>query len=168
MRRMTGVGFIAVLACMASMAGADTSNQAVSKALARRYADVTRAFQHRDSKAYDSILAPDYFLKVPGGRVMTREMVEADFVSQMNAARGVTWRRRIEKLAVSGDEAVATVRGHFRATIATPRGQPHKQELDALTRDTWAKTNGTWKLKTSELLEMHTTLDGKPVGRPGG
>ena len=40
--------------------------------------------------------------------------------------------------------------------------------LAARTRDTWIHAGGAWRLKLSEVSEIHVTVDGKPTGRPGG
>ena len=52
----------------------------------------------------------------------------------------VKWPRKITKLTVEGDRAIAMVEGRFTGKIDGPGGKKQQMVLVATTRDTWLKT----------------------------
>lgn len=159
------VGFLSGV-CSAAPLPKKANDGAIRKELEAKYKALERAFQQKDEKAMWSMTTPDYAVKQPDGRVLTREMLEPGFKQQMAMSHDVKWPRKITKLTVEEDRAIATVDGRFAAKIDGAGGKKQQMLLVATTRDTWVKTPDGWKLQLSEVQKNHVTIDGKTAGPP--
>ena len=163
-RAATRIGLVIVLATPALSLRAD--DEAVKHELAAQYQKVTVAFQDKDVKAYDALLAPDFANRLPNGNTLSRQQVLADFQRQSAHSRDVTWTRNIEKLETAPKGILVTVSGKFGGLVTDPQGKEHKFEMIATTKDLWEKVNGRWRLKHAELQKMEVSMDGKAVPGP--
>jgi ketosteroid isomerase-like protein len=168
MRLRRGLMIVAGLVIVAATASAKGNDASVRRSLQMRYEAFTRAFQKKDASAWKAMLTADYEVKQPDEPVMDRARAEKDMTGAMMSMDGIRWKRTIEKLNVSGDCAVATVRGRLTATTTGRDGSKHKMRFDGLTRDTWVLSGAEWKIRLSELLESRMLIDGKQAGPPAG
>lgn len=152
---------------LGSTVRAKEDQTAVRTTLQRNYETFTRAMQKKDVAGWRRLLAPDFRAKRPDGYVANRAEAERDISGTMMSMTSFRWPRKIEKLEVSGNRAIATVRGRLNGVTKVSDGSTHKMQFDGLTRDTWIRTKGAWKLRLSELKESKMLMDGKPVGGPG-
>jgi hypothetical protein len=143
----------------------DRAADAARRELTARYAGISRAFASKDSAGLSEPLAADYSLKQPDGRVLTRDAIAAMMTQQMKMMSHPKWVRTIESLTLKGPLAVATVRGVVDAGT-TMQGKTHQFHMNALTKDTWSKQGRKWMLKSSQVIENHVEMDGKPLGTP--
>jgi hypothetical protein len=161
---VTNIGIVIVLATRAPSVQAD--DEVVKHELAAQYQKVTIAFQNKDVKSYDALLAPDFENRLPNGKTLSRQQVLADFQRQSANSRDVTWTRNIEKLETAPDGMLVTVSGKFEGLVKDPQGKEHEFRMVATTKDLWEKVSGRWRLKHADLQKMDVSMDGKPVPGP--
>lgn len=166
MRLRPFVVLLAGLLASSSIAGVKRNDTGVRTTLQRNYDAFTRAMQKKDIAGWRRLLTPDFRAKRPDGTVANRAEAERDISGTMMSMTSLTWPRKIEKLEVNGNRAVATVRGRLTGITKGSDGRTHKMQFDGITRDTWIHTKGVWKLETSELKESKVLMDGKPMGNP--
>ena len=140
------------------------ADQAVHQALNTCYADMTKAFQQKDIKAYCAFLTDQYELHQPTGRVLTREKLDPGLKRQMDMMISLTWDHQITKLTVNGNEAIAEVTAKFFGKMKGTNGNEQTLTLDTTLRDTWTNTARSWLLKRADVLTNKVAVDGKIVG----
>ena len=153
----------AILAAMA--AGAVLSGQAAAadeaaarKAIGAAYTRLERAESTGDTEGVLALMAPDYAMKLPDGRVVTRKDMRVAW--QRSSPRGrVKPILRIKKVVVRGAQAVAIVEAWAQVGVGAT-GSGHRLARVTSQRDTWVKTGGGWKLRSTEVLGRNTKKTG--------
>ena len=163
MRLHYGVVFLVSLITVGVKSHAD--DKAIRKNIASNYASISQAFKKSNIAVMTAFMTSDFRAARPDGQSLDRDQVEADFKQQRASFTSVDWHRKIEKLSVEGAEAVVTVSGSLVGTTSDGQGKHHKLLLVSTSRDTWVDTGIGWKIKASEVLVFHMTIDGKTVGR---
>ncbi|HYP26725.1 MAG TPA: nuclear transport factor 2 family protein, partial [Blastocatellia bacterium] len=152
---------LSALILMVAWAGATPSTHAqglrerdVRKELQAKYAKVVEAYRNRDIKAFMENKTPDFTAKSLNGRVATREQVESGVKQRMERIIRLNYLRiKIERLTVTGDEAVAITTQEFSRVVADGQGRERTVVSKGTThRDRWVKAESRWMLKSVEEL----------------
>jgi hypothetical protein len=146
---------------------AQANNPALKKTLETRYSQFSRGFQTKNIKPIAALFAPDFMLKQVNGQKVHLVQLLSSVQRQIAVAHSIEWSRKIKGLTTAGNQAVATVDGRFAGKVNGSDGKDHQLILLLAAKDTWVKTSGGWKLKSTEMLKSSLTRDGKPVPAPG-
>ncbi len=161
MRPILGTMVIGTLFAMAGPAHADDA--AVQKTLLANYAKISDALRKSDFAAVSEFMTTDYVATQPKGQKLNRDQALAAMTQQREVMFSADWQRKISKLTVNQNEAVATVQSRMFGIMSDPQGQHHKLLMITSSKDTWVKGGGRWKLKSYRFLTGSMSLDGKPL-----
>jgi ketosteroid isomerase-like protein len=124
-----------------------------------------KAMQDRDAKTIISYETDDFTMKTSDGKTLSRD--QANTVLEQSLAIFKTVSKideQITDLKVENGTATLTVTEKMTATtIADPQGKEHVIEGNTKSKDIWVKKGDKWMIKSSEMLEDTTTIDGKSV-----
>lgn len=152
-----------LLAALPLALAAPAAAQGERKRIEGLYLRVARLLEKKDIDAVMKMTAKDVVLLGPGGVKVTRDEWQAQMRQFFAGARGVKMRMKVLDCRVQGATAVLTARQELAATIQGQDGKPHALKVIDLSRDTLARSGGTWILKRSETMEHRELLDGKPA-----
>jgi ketosteroid isomerase-like protein len=139
------------------------ARQEVEAALAAR----NEALNRQDTKRVRAFLAPDFTVKLPNGKVVTREEAEKAYVEKpATPARQIEQTYSVEKFKLKGGAAVAEVSFTNTTRLRLKDGSDYEARSRTRHRETWVKTPDGWKLRMIDGLsvgEHRATLNGKKV-----
>lgn len=136
-------------------------------------AEIERVLAERDAAAESgdverllSFFAPDFTVRV-GSRTLTRQ--ETDQLMRMNAGGNILEHKRssvIKSLKLRGVEAVLEIEYHSFIRQRLPDSSIKEATSIALHRETWVKTESSWRLRLIDKVKMEkseATVNGKKV-----
>lgn len=166
MRRSSAVSF-AIVAAVTTIATVTANADVVRDQLAKRYAEISNAYATGKIPVVLGSMTADYTVSQPGGKIVTREMVEKAFKSQLKMMSNINWTRTITKIEMDKNAAHATVTGAFTAKFKGKDGKLHDFAGRTVSVDTWVKDGGAWKRRHSVIVKNHVTMDGHTMQAPG-
>lgn len=146
---------------IAGQARADDAS--VRKSLTANYLKISEAFRKNDIAAIANLMTPDYVAVQPKGKKLSHDEVLTSLSRQRQVLVNVDWQRKIGKLTVKGNEAVATIQSRMAGIMADPNGKHHNILMMSSSKDTWVKAGAGWKLKSYQFLTGAMALDGKKL-----
>ena len=161
---MKSVACFSLLALAASFAHADDA--ALKKAIAARYAEMSKAFINKDVKTFEAGFAPDFKGKAFDGQPVSRAKILQDFETQMKTLSDVKWSQTITSLKSAGKVVHVTIDSLLTASMPGEGGSTHSFKLITKgTKSDWVKNGKLWQVKSSESKDVKMWFDGKPVAR---
>lgn len=140
---------------------------AVWSALRANYHRYIQAYKAKDIKAAMALTAPDFTLE-RGKQTLSRGQVQSELVRELASERPVEKMTfDLNHIRVHGFSVTVTAVRHTVTSRSGTRGQKLAQEEIRTTLDTWLKVASGWKLEKSKLLDVTTTVSGKPVAIGG-
>lgn len=143
---------------------------AAQKAIEKQYEKIAQGLKTKNIKPLQEVTTPDYTLTVPGGKVIKRQQMEAQFTTQLSFLQTVTGAtEKLTKLTVKGEEATADVQETLSGVISDPQtqGKVHKVDTSSHYHDIWIKSKGNWLRKHTDLVKVDLSMDGKPLNLNG-
>lgn len=170
------VVFLLAVAAMGRSAPAPAAQAAVRQELEAHYARWAQAIKAKDRAALQQFIeqetTPDFVSRGPEGTQTRQQVLDALKSTNEPWEPPQELRVKIDRLTLQGDKAVVRVSDQAEG-VTTDRkltgdasGKPHRLVTRGVNRDTWVRTAAGWKLKRHEVLEVKTTLDGKPFTPP--
>lgn len=148
----------------------NTGQSAVQKAIEKQYGKIAQGLKAKNIKPLQEVTMPDYTVTVPGGKVIKREQMEAQFTTQLSFLQTITnASEKVSKLTVKGDEAKADVQETISGVISDiqTQGKVHKIDTSTQYHDTWVKSHGNWLRKHTDIVKVDLSMDGKPFNLNG-
>jgi len=141
---------------------ATDTNRAVFEGIYKIYA---KAMQNRDAKTIISYETDDFTMKTSDGKTLNRDQANAMLEQSLAIFKTVSKiDEQITDLKVENGTATLTVTEKMTATtIADPQGKEHVIDGSTKSKDIWVKKGDKWMIKSTEVLEDTTTIDGKSV-----
>ena len=110
----------------------------------------------------------DYVGTQPNGKKVTYAEMKK-LLPQIHAImKDLRAKSTVTKIVIKGKDAVATVSEHAEATLANPQTKKNsKLVIEDTADDLWVKGAQGWMKKSSKMLKVRQTVDGKPVPGAG-
>lgn len=122
-----------LMGCASSSAGRGVDEPSASAAEVRRLEEAwTTAFNNRDTRFMEQVMAPEYVLVNSGGPQGANVTRRDDWMRVWLGQERLPYEARVLEVVVVGDTAVATIEARWRR--------------DSFLTDTWARRNGRWQL----------------------
>lgn len=145
----------------------DAGRSDVRKTLQALYDRAGASARRKDMSEFFRQTTPDFSMKMTNGQTYEREKIEPWLKQQVAMLKTVTaFSMKIQKLALTSDKAVSTIKGSFSGDLIMPDGKTHKLVNAGAYKDVWVRQNGGWLCKYTEVLSEKTTLDGKAFKLP--
>ena len=167
LRALSSVLLAASALIPAGMAHADTPAQV--KAQIQKLYDLDNAAASKgDFDKSLSHTSPDYVGTQPDGKKVTYADMKK-MLPQIHAImKDLHAKSTVTKIVMKGKDAVATVSEHAEAMLANPQTKKNsKLVIDDTADDLWVKSAQGWMKKSSKMLKLRQTVDGKPVPGAG-
>lgn len=165
--RASLLGILVFVSYCAAGSPAHADDKAVRAALTANYAKISQAFRKNNLDAVTAFLAPDYTSTQSNGHKLKRAEVVAAIGKQRAMLLSADNENTVETLIVKGTTAIAVVHARMSGIISDAQGHHHKLLVIALSRDTWVKAAGAWKIQSDVASKETILLDGKPVSPAG-
>lgn len=159
----------------ASAASATDAAASIRAGIEAGYARISEAFRRKDAPGVLALATPDFRVRIPGGRVLSRAQAQQNVQQNVDTIRSVqSDQYTIQKIAVRATSAVCDVTERSRVTFNDTRGEfgpigkSHALAVTTIYRDTWVRSpdssggDATWRIKRSEMLSTRLLLDGRP------
>ena len=142
--------------------GATDSTRTTFEGIYKMYGKAT---QDKDAKTIISYETDDFTMKTSDGKTLTRDQANAMLEQSLAIFKTISKiDEQITDIKVENDTATLMVTEKMTATtIADPQGKEHVMDGATKSKDIWVKKGDKWMIKSSEILEDTTTIDGKPV-----
>jgi ketosteroid isomerase-like protein len=158
--RTLGLIFAALLLANSVWAATDTNRTA----LADIYKTLSKALKEKDIDKITSYETEDYTSKSLSGETKNREQTNENLKQGFSIFKKISsFDEEILEAKFENDTATVVVSEKMTATLADPEGKEHTLNGLTKSRDLWVKKGGQWKIKSSEMTEDKSTLDGKSV-----
>jgi ketosteroid isomerase-like protein len=157
--------FAAILLAKGALAATDTNRAAFTDI----YTKVSKALKEKDMKEKDmntiiSYETEDYTSKSLSGETENRDQTNEKLKQGFSVFKKISsFDEEIVEAKFENDTATIVVSETMKATIADPEGKDHTVNGLTKSRDIWVKKDGKWKIKSSEMIEDKSTLDGIAV-----
>jgi ketosteroid isomerase-like protein len=145
---------------------------ALRRQIANQYAQISAAFRRKDARGMMVFATPDFTVRTPDGRVLSRAQAQQNVQQNVDTIRTVQRDQyTIDRMDVRGDGATAVCHVTERSVVAFndtrgefgPVGKSHALDVTTRYRDTWINTGPeSWRMKRSEMLSTRILLDGRP------
>jgi hypothetical protein len=136
----------------------------VKKNLQQIYNKRDAAREKKDIQGSLSALAPNFVFVAKDGQKGDIKLLKRRLTPLFTFMQSVKSKSDIQKLALKGKEATATVKQHLDMLVVDPQTQqPRKFSLDATSEDLWTKTASGWLQKRLTTKSETAILDGKSV-----
>lgn len=143
---------------------ASAEDNSAKRAIEARYAEMSKAFAAKDASGFESVFAPNFTAKGPGGQITTRARLLNDFEGQMRALNNVKWTQKITKIKVEGKVAHVVINSTMTAQMDGAKGSKHTFKLESTdNKSDWVKTTKGWQVTYSEVHGLKMWMDGKPL-----
>jgi hypothetical protein len=167
MRRQLSTTLVIALVLSMSIGSAIAQDDAlVRKALEAQYLKLAEAHDRRDLRAIVGLKTADFHAVFPDGRVGDSKMME-QYSKQFLEGNLPPYNIRvtIQALAVSENELIAVAEVFQEATrYRELAGKRRRVDTSVRQRETWAKTDTGWKLKSVDnVRDQKRLVDGKRV-----
>lgn len=169
LRRALIVGAAGALLCPglllagARPASADATSDA-QRAIQATYDKMNAALAAKNVNAALAYQARDFVATDLNGQKKTTAQLRADMLQVMPAVQSLRSVSRIQQFSLQGNTATVTVGETVRMTLVNPQNRQKANMMsNGVSRDTWVKQNGGWRLKRSQSLSSKSTVNGKPV-----
>ncbi len=159
---------LAVLACAAMLSAGAFSRDANSDFkmfLKRLLPTVTRAFETKNAKFFESISTPD-FSESMGGKTTTRAESMAQMKQWFGMASNIKCSFKLLSSKADATMGTATFSDHtsFNMRPMKKGDKMHRIVMDMTEKQTWVRSGKGWKIKMIEQAKpMKMWQDGKPV-----
>lgn len=158
MRWMLSCFFAAAVLSAAWLARAD--DDALRKVLAQRYAAIKTAMAARDTRTLAPLLTADFRSEELDGQSVDRAGLLAQLSALPPTASVGESHTTLTSVIRHGDTADV----QQRYSHITNKGQPpHAVELVTMSRDTWTRVHGTWRLARTRTDAIDYRVDGKTL-----
>ena len=97
----------------------------------------------------------------------TRDQMKTLTVQNWNMFQFTKIDLKIQKLAVSGKNADATVWMKYAGNMKDGQGKKHSVGFVSTSKDKWVKGGKGWQIKEVDTLTETMTMDGKPFNMGG-
>jgi hypothetical protein len=157
---------VLIIACLDPSLSRAQDDPAVRKELETQYVRLAEAHDKKDLKAIVGLKTADFHAIFPDGRVGDSKVMEQysrDFLANNLPPFGM--RFTIQKLSVSENKLIAVAEvlqelSRYRDLA----GKRRKVETSVVQRETWARTEEGWKLKSVDnVRDQKRFVDGKRV-----
>jgi ketosteroid isomerase-like protein len=152
--------FAAILLAKGALAATDTNRTAFTDI----YKKVSKALKEKDMNTIISYETEDYTSKSLSGETENRDQTNEKLKQGFSVFKKISsFDEEIVEAKFENDTATIVVSETMKATIADPEGKDHTVNGLTKSRDIWVKKDGKWKIKSSEMIEDKSTLDGIAV-----
>jgi ketosteroid isomerase-like protein len=156
------LGFLFAVLLLADGAWAATDTNRT--ALADIYKTLSKALKEKDMATIISYETDDYTSKSLSGETKNREQTNENLKQGFSIFKKISsFEEEIIEAKFENDTATIVVSEKMTATLSDPEGKDHTLNGLTKSRDIWAKKDGKWKIKSSEMIEDKSTLDGQAV-----
>lgn len=122
------------------------------------------AAQKKDIQGTLAALSPDFVFVAKDGQKGDAKLLKRRLTPLFTLMQSVKSKSGIQKFALKGKEATATVKQHLEMLVVNPQTQvPQKFVADATSEDIWTKTGSGWLQKRMTTRAEKAVLDGKSV-----
>jgi hypothetical protein len=158
MRWMLSCFVAAAALSVACPARAD--DEALRKVLSQRYAAIKMAMAARDTRALAPLLTADFRSEELDGQSVDRAGLMAQLSALPPKASAGESHTTLTSVIRHGDTADV----QQRYSHITNKGQPpHAVALVTMSRDTWTRVHGTWRLARTRTDAIDYRVDGKTL-----
>ena len=144
--------------------GAETEVQA-RKEIAETYSKMSKAFESKDAKGFESVFAENFTAKSPGRPPVGRAELFKDFEDQMKMMSNIHWTQTIKTIKLQGNVAHVGIESKMQATMPGPDKKQHNFLLTSKTFNDWVKAGSTWKVRSGDTSELKMWVDGKQLNQ---
>lgn len=165
-RQRTALLAALLLMLLNALTATAQDDPAVRKELDAQYQKLAEAHDRRDLKAIVGLKTADFHAIFPDGKVgdwKTMEQYSKQFLENNQPPYNI--RITIQKLTVSENKLIAVAEVFQEATrYRDLEGQRRKVDTSVIQRETWAKMEDGWKLKSVDnVRDQKRFVDGKRV-----
>lgn len=152
------MGGVTTTALIATPHGAKADTAPTKSDAQALYNKLGAALKKKDTKAIQALAVPNATNQTADGKTLTRDQ----WISSLDAnLKGLTTINSatftVTGVKMVGANMVVDNSLHLVATIADPKGKPHKMDAISKAQDTWTKSGGKWLL----LLQKDIPAGGK-------
>jgi hypothetical protein len=161
LRVTASIGALALVLVVSARAD---STADVQKNLQQIYNKRDAAREKKDIQGSLSALTPNFVFVSTDGQKGDAKLLKQKLSPLFAFMQSVKSKSDIQKLALKGKEATATVKQHLDMLVVDPQTQqPRKFSLDATSEDLWTKTPSGWLQKRLTTKTEKAMLDGKSI-----
>lgn len=122
--------------------------------------DRCEAMLQQDEKKANSFLASDYSVKLPNGKILTRQEIEKTSQEIQNKQTLLEVTEKIKKLKIIGTDVIVDVFHHESFKQKLKNGNDAVITNENEIRQTWIKTTDGWRIKFIEIRKLgKSTID---------
>src|SRR5438067_12415486 len=94
-----------------------------------------------------SMLTPDYSMKLPNGKLLTRQAIVSLLEGGKSRTKTNGYTAIIDKLTVQGNEVTALVHAKIDQTFTDQTNKTHRAINSVVERNLWIRTKSGWMMK---------------------
>jgi ketosteroid isomerase-like protein len=159
--QIVALGLLTLFTSTLAHAATD-ANRTVFEGIYKIYAT---AMKDHDAKTIISYETDDFTFKTSDAKTLNRDQANALIQQSLAILKTISkLDQDITDIKVENGTATLIVTEKMTATsIADPQGKQHIIDGITKSKDIWVKKGDKWMIKSTEVLEDTSTIDGKPV-----
>ena len=156
----------AILAVVAFASLSFATPQSLKTEANKMNAEVAHAFLRKDMDAFEKITrahTTSDFKYVEAEKTYTFDEMVSQMKQSFATMKKITaCSAKSSHFVITGDAATSQTDHYMAAIVDGPDKKQHKMVMNGLSKDTYRKENGMWKLAEMDWTNDKMTLDGKP------